>query len=427
MTYDTVVIGAGLAGLTAALRLAEEGRRVAVLARGVGATHLAPATIDVLGYDGERRVDSPARALSSFLAAHPEHPYARVGPELVAESVAWLAERAGDLAYVGGLDHNLLLPTAVGAARPSAVVPASMADGDLRFGGTFVFVGLRGLKDFFPAYLAGNVARAANGGQFPLSARALELSPPLGGEADVNALGFASRFEDAGFLGAVAAELAPQLERGERVAFPAVLGLARASAVRRELEERLERPVFEVATLPPSVTGIRLFERLKSRLRATGARLVVGDRVVGAEVRGRRVEAVHAEAAVRRVAFRARSFVLASGGLASGGLELDSRGRVRETVFDLPVASAPDAREARFLPGYFDDHPLSRAGLAVDERLRPLDADGEAVYENLHVAGATLGGAVPWREKSGNGISVATGYAAAAAVLEGERVLQRVS
>ncbi|MEA2638332.1 MAG: binding domain, partial [Chloroflexota bacterium] len=34
-SYDTVVIGTGLAGLTAALRLAEEGQRVAVLAKGV--------------------------------------------------------------------------------------------------------------------------------------------------------------------------------------------------------------------------------------------------------------------------------------------------------------------------------------------------------------------------------------------------------
>ena len=37
MTYDTVVIGAGLAGLTAALRLTEQGQRVLIVARGVGA------------------------------------------------------------------------------------------------------------------------------------------------------------------------------------------------------------------------------------------------------------------------------------------------------------------------------------------------------------------------------------------------------
>jgi glycerol-3-phosphate dehydrogenase subunit B len=39
------------------------------------------------------------------------------------------------------------------------------------------------------------------------------------------------------------------------------------------------------------------------------------------------------------------------------------------------------------------------------------------VYANLHAAGAILGGAVPWKEKSGTGISVATGYAAAEAIL----------
>ena len=54
MTHDTVVVGAGLAGLTAALRLADEGRRVLVIARGVGSTHIAPATIDVLGFAGSR-------------------------------------------------------------------------------------------------------------------------------------------------------------------------------------------------------------------------------------------------------------------------------------------------------------------------------------------------------------------------------------
>ena len=64
MSYDTIVVGAGLAGLTAALRLTEQGQRVLVVARGVGATHLAPATIDVLGYVGGARVDSPAASIA---------------------------------------------------------------------------------------------------------------------------------------------------------------------------------------------------------------------------------------------------------------------------------------------------------------------------------------------------------------------------
>jgi glycerol-3-phosphate dehydrogenase subunit B len=110
--------------------------------------------------------------------------------------------------------------------------------------------------------------------------------------------------------------------------------------------------------------------------------------------------------------------VLATGGFPSAGLELDSAGKVRELVFDLPVAGLPEPDQPLFGPGYFDEHPLSRAGVAVDERRRPVDEAGEPVYENLHAAGATLAGAVPWREGSGNGLSLASGYAAASAILE---------
>ena len=41
----------------------------------------------------------------------------------------------------------------------------------------------------------------------------------------------------------------------------------------------------------------------------------------------------------------------------------------------------------------------------------------DACVSNLHAAGAILGGAVPWKEKSGSGISVASGYAAADAIV----------
>ena len=133
MTYDTVVIGAGLAGLTAALRLAEEGRRVLVVAKGVGSTHLSPATIDVLGFD-DGAVERPAQALSSFAEAHPEHPYARLSMELIAASTEWLKTRLPTLGYRGGLEENFLLPTAVGAVKRSALVPETMAGGDLRRG-----------------------------------------------------------------------------------------------------------------------------------------------------------------------------------------------------------------------------------------------------------------------------------------------------
>jgi glycerol-3-phosphate dehydrogenase subunit B len=397
VNHDTVVIGAGLAGLTAALRLTEFGRRVLVVAKGVGSTHLAPATIDVLGVDGE----SPAEALPKL---PPEHPYARLPVDVVAASIEWFKARVPG--YQGGLDENFLLPTAVGAVKASAVVPETMAGGDLRGGGRFVFVGL-GLKDFYPAYLAENLDQLGD-----VSARAVELSLEHGGGLDL-----ARRFERADFREALVRQLKGQLEPDERVGFPAVLGLRHAGDVWRDLEQRLERPIFEVATLPPSLPGMRLYEAMSEALRKAGGRTLIGPTVIRAEASNGRVEGVVVEQAARPATLRARSFVLATGGFASGGLQLDSYGRIREGVFDLPVAGAP-TDGPRFLPTYLEEQPLDRVGIAVDERFRPTAADGKPRYENLYAAGATLAGAASWREGSGNGLSVATGYAAAT-ILEG--------
>jgi glycerol-3-phosphate dehydrogenase subunit B len=420
VSYDTVVIGAGLAGLTAALRLAEAGQRVAVLAKGVGATHLAPPTIDVLGYAGGP-VASPVQALPEFAAANPEHPYRQLSSKLLRESLDWFKARLGDQGYRGGLDENFFVPTAIGAAKPTALLPETMAAGDLRQGGRFVFVGLRGLKDFFPAYVADNVARAPLPGGASVTTRVVELAPPLGEARDVSPVGFARRFERADFRESVLTELGRNLVPGEIVGFPAVLGLGGAPEVWRELESRLGHSVFEVPTLPPSVPGIRVYETMTSALRRQGARLVIGSTAAGGETNNGRLDGVVAHTAGRPLTYRARSFVLATGGFASAGLELDSSGKVREPVFDLPVAGLPGQNEPRFASGYFHEHALSRAGVAVDESRRPVDREGGPVYENLHAAGATLAGAVPWRESSGNGLSLASGYAAASAILEAAR------
>jgi glycerol-3-phosphate dehydrogenase subunit B len=413
MTYDAVVIGAGLAGLTAALRLAEQDQRVLVVAKGVGGTHLAAPTIDVLGYaDGP--IESPAETLPEFTAARPEHPYGRISVETIRASLAWFTERLRELGYRGRLEENFLVPTAVGVAKPTVLLPETMAGGDLRAGGRFVFVGLRGLKDFYPAYLADNLGAALPG----VSARAVELALPLGLEQDVSTVGFARRFEQGEFRDLVVRELERLLVPGEIVGFPGVLGLGRSREVWQELETRLRHSVFEVPTLPPSVGGIRLFDALTAALRRQGGRVVLGSTVSGSEHNGKRLEGVVAQTAARPRTYRARSLVLASGGFASGGLQLDSYGQASETAFDLALTGVPAPATPRFSPGYFDEHPLARAGLAVDDQLRPVDADGAPAFENLHAAGATLAGATPWREASGNGLSLATGYAAASAILE---------
>ena len=320
---------------------------------------------------------------------------------------------AGSLApysYQGDLEENLLLPTALGVPRPSAVVPETMAGGDLRRSTPVFVVGFRGLKDFHPALLA-EVLRRTGG-----AARSAELDLVPEGRVDVNSLGYARAFDDPSFRAEVTAQLVGRLRAEERVALPAVLGIADPHGAWAELEQRLGRQVFEIPTLPPSVPGMRLFAILREALRRAGGRVILNAVVTGAERESGRVSALRVRVGLREERRGCDWVVVATGGFASGGLELDSRWTARETALGLPVAGVPAPGEERFRPGYFDDHPIARAGVAVGPDLRP---EG---LENVLVAGATLAGAEPWREKSGDGISLATGYRAAELVLAGVRL-----
>jgi glycerol-3-phosphate dehydrogenase subunit B len=414
---DSIVIGAGLAGLVTAIRLAEEGQKVLVLATGVGSTHLAPGTIDVLGYWPER-VDSPAEVLPDFTAAHPEHPYAGMNLPLMSAAVEWLKSHVRAFDYVGSLDRNLLLPTAVGALKPSAIVSETMAAGDVTGGAQLVVAGPVQLKDFYPAYAADNLDGTSLDDGCIVTARAVELQPDVGGDSDVTPLSWARRFEDPEFRKLAIEELTPHGHGASAIGLPAVLGLAEARMVWQELQDGIGCPVFEIPTLPPSVPGMRLFGALKGALQKAGATLVLGGRVIGAERSGARITGVISDSAGRPKLHEGSTFVLATGGFSSGGLEMDSHGHVRESVFGLPVAGVPGPEEPRFDSDYWKSHPMGGAGIAVNGRGMPVDGGGEVLFDNLYAAGATLAGAEPWLEKSGDGISLTTGIRAAEAILE---------
>lgn len=423
MTYDVIVIGIGLAGLTAGVRLAQAGRRVLMLAKGVGGTHLGGGTIDVLGY-GDGLIERPAAALPDFLAARPDHPYARTGLSVLRAAAAWFlrTQEAGGYPFAGSVEDNHLLPTAAGAVKPSALVPRSMTGGDLRSGGQVVIVGFRNLKDFYPALLSDNLTHATLPGRAGVSARPILVDPPgLAGEADLSPLDLARAFDRPDFRATLAADVRSQLRPGERVGFPAVIGLRDPLAAWQDLQARVGAPVFEIPTLPPSIPGMRIFERLDRALRAAGARVHIGFPVIEAHVARGRCTGVTTGGAARPLTWRAQHVVLAAGGIASGGIVAESDGTVREAVFGLPLSGLPAPETPRFLPGYFDRHPFNRVGLVVDDSLRPLDGEGHPAIINVRAAGAMLAHAEPWREQSGDGISLATGYRAADSILEEPR------
>jgi glycerol-3-phosphate dehydrogenase subunit B len=408
---DTIVIGAGLAGLMGALALADAGRRPLVLAKGQGATHWAAGTVDVWGGAGGGASGRGVRdELSGLVAAHPDHPYARVGVAGVEEALARFRAlmESARYPYVGSLERNVLLPTALGALRPAALFPATMVAGDSRLGGAVLLAGFRELRDFFPPLAANNLAAQGT----PARGVYLRL-PPIKRRLDFNTRTFAQLFDDPAFREDVGRQLRSLRGDATRIGLPAVLGLADPLGVVADLQRLSGAQIFEVPTLPPSVPGMRLFSIFRDAIAQAGGRLQVGSEVLRGIGAAGQLTAVYSEAPARQQEHRANMFLLATGGIAGGGVRTDHTGAVWETALGLPIR-APQSRGEWFSPRFLDEHghPIYQAGVATDQRLRPIDDQGRVVYENVVVAGAALAGADPVRERCYSGLALATGWRA---------------
>ncbi|MCB9011968.1 MAG: glycerol-3-phosphate dehydrogenase subunit GlpB [Actinobacteria bacterium] len=408
-----VVIGAGLAGLTAAVRLGGQGLRPTVVTRGLGGLPLSPGTIDVLGYAPEA-VDLIETGMAAFLERNPAHPYAQIGLDATAAGIESLREAVAPIEIIGDGARNMLLPSMLGGARPTAYAPASLAAGALRDGLRVLFVGMQALRDSPAALAAATLpVAAAAAGLRDVTARSIDVTTsPRPDEPDVNPVTMARALDDPALLTRLAAEVRPHVLDVDVVAFPAVLGMQRHAEVLADLRSNLGAPVCEVASVPPSVPGIRLDALLRDRLVALGGRVTLGAAAVGLERRGTRVTAVDLDRGDRVVSMPADAVVIATGGFASGGIVLDSHGGLTEAVADLPLAGDPGP-ERRFGERASDDHPGLAVGVTVDAGMHPLNPDGSVWADNVYAAGDIIGGAVPWRQLCGEGICLGSAAVAA--------------
>ena len=429
--YHTLIIGAGLAGLTAACHIARAGKRTLLVAEGIGAVALTTGCVDVLGFhppDSRTPVARPLDALSGFLSAHPDHPYHRLGVagvEAGLRAFARLAQEAG-LDYRGDLRRNWLLPSPAGAVRPTALAPASMATGDLTRRGRILVVGFTELRDFYPALLCDTLNAQRLGVR--AAPFVLDAPPPAGGRFDITPLQLAEAFERADFRRAVVRQVKPAARGFGRVAFPAVLGLTRHAEVWADLQAQLGKPVVEIPTLPPSAPGRRLFEGLKRVFLSAGGRFLLGSRVLEGEIAGGRVTGVRLQTAARPKILRAENYVLATGGLFGGGVETDAEGRIWEPIFGLPLAEV-GGREGWFAPEFLapGGHPIERAGVQVNDRLNPIAPSGEVIAGNLFVVGTQLAGTNGLRGRTGEGVAVASAARVAQIVNRQSSIVNRQS
>ncbi|MFC7142749.1 glycerol-3-phosphate dehydrogenase subunit GlpB [Halosimplex aquaticum] len=419
---QVAVIGGGLAGVFSALAAAREGADVRLLSYKQSTLAQASGLVDLQGYTptGDGPVVDPYEAIP---ALPDEHPYSAVGVDGVREAIA-LFDEVADRYRGAHTDRNALLPTHGGTVKPTARYPAGAAAGLASDDRDALLVGFETLVDFDAPHAASHLRNAG----VPFEVRGVSVAFPGDLNPDAKVTRYAKLLDEDGEVSvgggarrardALAATVEPHLDGAERVGFPAVLGDEDPAAVRDSLEAALGVPVFEVPMGPPSLPGLRLGDDLYAALDAAGVSMETGNPVVDYDGEGR-IEEVVVERNGARIPFAAAEFVLATGGLVGKGIGSDREG-VEEPIFDCHVPHAEDRYEW-FDRDAFGDHPFARFGVRTDDDLRPVDADGAAEFENLRAAGSVLGGYDFAAEKSGSGVSIATGHAAGTAAAEAVR------
>lgn len=407
---EVLIIGAGLSGLMAAAKAGEQGRKVILVAKGMGALSLSSGCIDLWGYDldqPERVCQQPLAEIYKMIATNREHPYAKVR-DVLEESLGYFQQicRSNLYPYLNNNSSNWILPTALGTLRPTYLAPASMAVDSLVKAHKILVVGFRELKDFYPEVLAANLKKSgvlkANCelSTINIGVRAEELSP--------NTL--AHRLEQPNIIDKVVVQVKSMVSPEVIALFPPVLGENSASNVVKHLSNALGCPVYEVANIPPSLPGQRLQQLLLKHIKARGVEVIIGCNITGAQMSERHCTQVVATGCGKSLKISAKKFVLATGSFLGGGLE-SRPGEVRESIFDLPVKINEEEWSAReFLS--MKGQPFSKFGIVVNDRLQPVDEQGQVIIDNVMVVGANLAACNYPIEKCGNGVALATGYKA---------------
>lgn len=402
MKFDTIIIGGGLAGLTAGISLAEKGRRTAIISAGQSALHFSSGTFELLGAVDGHPVANPVDAVDSLPASHP---YRRLGRERLLQLlplVQPMLTRAG-VSTTGNHFANRYRLTVLGKIKPSWLTVDDFATFDtpdrLPWRSAAI-VNIADFLDFYPTFLRNGLEK--RGVKCTLHSTSIPAIDNLRRSSSEMRAATMARVLDYEAVGILAGRLNSVSRNADAIIMPAILGLTDDLNVRL-LRRLVARPVYFIPTMPTSVPGVRTQMLLQRYFTQLGGTYMLGDTVTGGEFSGGMLRHIittnHSPEPLS-----ADTFILASGSFFSHGLVATPDG-IAEPIFGLDV-DAPSDRAMWYNKDIDMPQPYMTFGVATDDSWHPSIA-GKTVG-NILCAGSVLAGCNSVKEGSGAGVAILT-------------------
>ncbi len=418
MSFDTIIIGGGLSGLTAGIALAKAGQHVALAAAGPSTLSYFSGSFDLLGYNAEGKAVS--RPLDEIKNLPASHPYAKLG----AGNVAQLAAKAHSLLAEAGLSlkgdgiNNHFRITPMGVARPAWLSlddcltweAPQPSKGDEKSPFNFQILNIEGFLDFpveFVAYGLRQMGAQATTHTVALNILQANRKSPY----ETRATSIARLMDNDEILRDFAAEVESQIPNPQSqiaIVLPAVFGLSGSEPLQK-LRSMMGVPVYVIATLPPSLLGMRVQNVLRKHFVELGGNIFHESKVTSGIISGGEVTSI---ASGYSETVTADNYILATGSFQSHGLVADYR-KVSEPLFNLDIDAA-SSRTGWTCPAIFESQPYMSFGVSTDSHLHPLR--GATAVRNLYAVGSVLSGHNALAQADGTGVSLITALAAAASI-----------
>lgn len=415
---DILVVGAGMAGLMAAVTAAKSGLSVSVLSEGAGVISIGSGAVDFLGYvNGKKITDNPFNHLNEL---DKNHPYNIIGAENIKNAFASLIEISTSNGYEIKMNDEGLNQTAIsiaGTTKPTYICSESNNASRILKAKKILFAGVEYLKDAQPA-LAVKQAK-----QYKVFADAeLEstiLKSPFGKTHRVlNSLDLARYVDKEEGFNWLKSELVRVSGGFDAVIIPPICGTVNYTKSFKELQN-LGFILVEAVSIPPGVGGYRLRNALISEAKKLDIKFIENCNVQRAVIENgkcKSIVALHNNiAGALETEYSADKFIIATGGVIGGGIA-STPDKVYEKIFNIEIKS-PASVEERSDKNVFGSHIFTKFGVNVNNKLQAIDSSGSPLYDNVFFAGNTLSDYDFPTEKSGYGVACSTGYTAALSAL----------
>ncbi|MBP5687438.1 MAG: glycerol-3-phosphate dehydrogenase subunit GlpB [Muribaculaceae bacterium] len=388
MRFDVIIIGGGLSGLTAGIALAEAGKDVALVSAGQSTLHFGSGSLDLLGCDDKGNdIYKPIDAIATLGEKHPYNKLEDVSG--LAGVAKQLLERAG-IATTGDANVNHWRITPIGGLMPTWLSMEGMAivqDPDQMPWKRVALVNIANYLDFPTKFLAAGLRE--RGVQVDVKAVTVpQLAQLRKSPTEMRSTNIAKVIESNDIINDIADKINSITGEGyDMVLLPAVLGVA-SSENSKKLLSLIKMPASYVATLPPSVTGVRLQTQLRKRFNSLGGSFFPGDQVIEGVFENNVLKGVKT-AKLDGTTLEADNFILATGSFMSRGLKADYD-HIYEPALGVDVDDMGLDRKTWAKIDVNEAQPYMEMGVKTDEKLRCL-RNGTAI-NNLYAVGSILSG-----------------------------------